>query len=44
MNVLDNSSQKCDFLIMCFKGMFGLIWCGIRSVGSPKALYILHPT
>ena len=26
MNVLDNKTQKCDFLRMCYKGMFGLVW------------------
>ena len=25
LNVLDNSTQKYFFLIMCFKGMFGRI-------------------
>ena len=43
MNVLDNSTQQCDFLRMCSKGMFGLILCGIQSVGPLKALYTLHP-
>ena len=25
MHVLDNSTGKCHFLIMCYKDMFGLI-------------------
>ena len=25
LDVLDNSTQKCDFLRMYYKGMFGLI-------------------
>ena len=43
MNVLDNSTQKGAFLKMYSKCMFGLILCGIQSVGQLKALYTLHP-
>ena len=43
MNVWDNSTQKCDLLRMCYKGMFGLIKSGIQSVGPLKTLYTSHP-
>ena len=42
MNVLGNSTQKCDFLRMCYKGMFGPIKCGIQYVGRFKWLYTSH--
>ena len=45
MNVLDNSTQKCDFLRMCSKGMFGLI--SVLIVRNPvcrTAQSALHST
>ena len=28
---------------MCYKGMFGVTYCGIQSVGPFKVLYTPHP-
>ena len=39
LNVLENSTQKCHFLRMCYKGMFGVTYCGIQSVGPLIVLY-----
>ena len=43
MNALDNSTRKCDFLRMCYKCMFGILYCCIQSVGPLKVLYTSHP-
>ena len=42
MNVLENSTQKCDFLRMCYKGMFGLIYRVASGLSDHSKCFTLH--